>query len=279
MIVGNSREAHDVHGIEAAIGDLRDFFTNDNHWIYHSKGTPSLITPDSLYHITQLQVLFENKHFHPLTYRAIQELRQTRFLRSREVTSKVGRSILVWRSGIRYVERQIKAHMKLVEEYSSELINKATGDYAETLVLSGLSRLHLSLVGRNTRVYRDRTWTQSDHNLDFIMEKGSVAYGIEVKNTFDYMPADEFAIKLQMCQFLGIRPLFVVRSRDKIQWQQAKDAGGLIFMFKTKIFPPGQDPLVHRIWQEMRLPVGILHDWRSSFYDTIRSLLKVGNNS
>jgi len=169
--------------------------------------------------------------------------------------------------------------MELVDEYSSQLINKATGDYAETLVLLGLSRLHLSLVGRDTRQYRDRMWTQSDHNLDFIMEKDPVAYGIEVKNTFDYMPADEFATKLQMCQLLGIRPLFVVRSRDKIQWQQAKDAGGLIFMFKTKLFPPGQDALVQRIWQEMRLPVGILHDWRPSFYDTIRSRLQLGNNS
>ena len=279
MIVGNSREAHDVHGIEAAIGDLRDFFTNDNHWVYHSKGTPSLITPDSIYHITQLQVLVENKHFHPLTYRAIQELRQTRFLDSREVPSRIGRSILVWRSGIRYVERQIKAHTKLVEEYSSELINKATGDYAETLVLLGLSRLHLNLVSRETRQYRDRMWTQSDHNLDFIMEKGPVAYGIEVKNTFGYMPADEFAIKLQMCEFLGIRPLFVVRNRDKIQWQKAKDAGGLIFMFKTKVFPPGQDALVQRIWKEMRLPVGILHDWHPSFYNTILSFLQLGNNS
>jgi len=249
--------------------DLRDFFVNPDHWIYQSKGTPSEIAPDSVYHISQLQVLFEDRHFHLLTYRAIQELRANGFLREEIVKTDVETFMVVWRSGVRYVRRAIRAHVALATEYSSELISRATGGYAETLALLGLSRLGLDLLGRNARSYRGKTWTESGHNLDFIMEKDGIGYGVEVKNTFDYMPADEMSVKLVMCRHLGLQPLFIVRIRHAIQWEQVKEAGGLLYVFKSKIFPPGQEPLVERLWQQMRLPVAIWKDWHPQFYNTI----------
>ena len=256
MTAGRSTEAEE--GSVAA--DVREFFLNPEHWIYRSKGTPSQIDPDSVYHISQLQVLFEDRHFHLLTYRAIQELRESDFLRFETVKTDVETFIVVWRAGVRYVRRAIKAHVALATEYSSQLMNRATGEYAETLALLGLSRLGLALVDRNTRSYRDRIWTESEHDLDFIVEKGGNGYGVEVKNTLSYMPADELDIKIAMCRYLGIRPLFIVRHRDKIQWDKMQEAGGLLYIFKSKIFPPGHEPLVERIWKQMRLPVAIWSD-------------------
>lgn len=266
------------YDLETVAIDVRSFFTNENHWIYQSKGTPFLITPNSVYHITQLQVLFEDRYVHRLTYDAIQKLRGT-FLVAQDFPTRAGTVTLVWKKGLRYVRRQIKEHLRLVEEYSSQPMNKATGDYAELLTLMGLSRLHLALVDRNTNTYRGRTWQETGHDLDFIVEKNGQGYGIEVKNTFDYMPLEEFSAKLQMCQFLGLRPLFIVRARHPEQWARAKAADGLVFMFKTKIFPPGQEGFVRRIWQHMRLPVQVWLDWRPSFYDTIRPFTQVGNYS
>jgi len=263
---------------QEVLADIQEFFTNPNHWIYRSKGSPSLINPDSVYHITQLEVLFEDRHFHKLTYRALQELRRREFLRSTEVATEADNFILVSRSGVRYVKRKEKAHLELAREYSSQVISKATGDYAETLALSGLRELHLTLVDRNARNYQGKTWTESDHDLDFIMEKEGIGYGIEVKNTLDYMPPTEFATKLKMCRYLGLRPLFIVRIRDKLQWDQTKKAGGLIYMFKTKVFPPGQDALIRRIWEQMRLPVTIWNDWPPAFHSTIGAFLHTPDN-
>ena len=105
------------------------------------------------------------------------------------------------------------------------------------------------------------------------------AYGIEVKNTYEYMPLDEFKTKLKMCEFLGLTPLFIVRVRHPNQWKLAAAAGGFVFQFKTKIFPPGQQDLVSRIWLQMKLPVDIWRDWKSSFYRTLHDFLTLGNNS
>jgi len=253
--------------------DLREFFVNPDHWIYRSRGTPSQIGPDSVYHISQLQVLFEDRHFHKLTYRAIRELRESGFLSSEEVPTDASTFIVVWRSNVRYVRRPIRAHVALGTEYSSQPMNKATGHYAELLLLMGLSHLGLNLVSRNTNSYQDKMWNESEHDLDFIMEKDGTAYGVEVKNTFDYMPTDELDIKIAMCRHLGLRPLFIVRHRDKIQWDKMQEAGGLLYIFKTKIFPPGQEPLVDRIWQQMRLPIDIWTDWHGQFYKTIAAFI------
>jgi len=269
VTTGRSTEAEEG----SVTADLREFFLNPDHRIYSSKGTPSWINADSVYHISQLQVLFEDRHFHLLTYRAIQELKESGFLRSETVKTDVETFIVVWRSGVRYVRRAIKAHVTLAAEYSSQLISKATGDYAETLALLGLRGLGLTLVDRNTRSYRHKTWTESEHDLDFVVEKDGRAYGVEVKNTLDYMPRDELDIKIALCQHLGIRPLFIVRNRDKIQWDKMQEAGGLLYIFKSKIFPPGQEPLVQRIWKEMRLPVAIWRDWHGQFYNTIADFI------
>jgi hypothetical protein len=87
------------------------------------------------------------------------------------------------------------------------------------------------------------------------------------------MPGDELNIKIDMCRHLGIRPLFIVRNRHAIQWEQVRQAGGLLYIFKSKNFPPGQEPLVQRIWKEMRLPVAIWRDWHRQFYNTIADFI------
>ncbi|MBI2913681.1 MAG: hypothetical protein HYY03_07150 [Chloroflexi bacterium] len=222
---------------QEVLEDVAQFFRNSSHWIYTSKGTPSRITRDSIYHISQLQVLFEDKHFHTYTYRAVQALRGS-LLESEEVETPYTRLVLVWRKSRRFVRRAIQAHVNLVSQYSTESMNKATGVYAETLVDLGLTRLGLRRVGRKVRAYRDRAWTESEHDLDFIFEDSAGrGFGVEVKNTWDYMPADELITKLDMCHFLGLRPLFIVRNRHAIQWELVRQNGGLLYVFKSKIFP------------------------------------------
>ena len=67
------------------------------------------------------------------------------------------------------------------------------------------------MASRNTREYQGRVWETSEHNLDFIFERDGIAYGIEVKNTLGYMDREEFLLKIKLCEWLGIKPVFVCR--------------------------------------------------------------------
>jgi Holliday junction resolvase-like predicted endonuclease len=259
--------------IAEVIEDIRQFFLDPNHWVYRSRGTPSDIAPTSVFHVGQLEVLFEDKHFHFRTNAALLRLRTEGFLVSEDVPYDGGVATLVWRPRVRYTRRLISDHIKLMNEYSSESMNKATGAYAETLTLLGLSRLGLKLLSRNTRSFGGQVWTQSDHNLDFILEGGGRTFGVEVKNTWAYFPTDELVTKLRICEHLRITPLFVARHRHSGQWDAVRDAGGMLYIFKSKLFPPGQEEMTRRIWRQMRLPVTVWNDWPVAFYNTIEPFL------
>jgi hypothetical protein len=233
--------------------DVRSFFTDPNHWAYQY-GTPTLgCNPNSPYHRKQIEVIFENKYFHWYTNRAIDELIKERFLRS----EKRDIAHFVHRSDIRYIKREINRRIKIITRYTDPTITKAVGDYAEML-FSFVFRLNgFKIVGENTNEYRGLKWRKTEHDLDFIVEKDSIVYGVEIKNTLPYMEKDEFGIKLEMCRFLGLVPLWILRNAPAVQFEQMKPDNGFILKFKAHIYPPGQEPLVRDIWENMRLPVSV----------------------
>lgn len=260
--------------IEAAAADIRDFFSNSAHRVYTTRGTASAIGPDSVYHLRQLQVLFEDHYFHFITAPAVSRLRDEGFLVAQEVEFGGARATLFWRRNVRYTARLVKSHMELLAEYSSDALNKATGDYAETLTLSALRAVHANQLARNAREHGGHFWTQTGHNLDFIVEKDGIAYGVEVKNTWEYFPSEELTAKLALCANLGLRPLFVARHRHSGQFNSVREAGGLLYIFKSKVFPPGQEALTKRIWQEMRLPVIVWHDFKPQFHQAVGDFME-----
>jgi len=60
--------------------------------------------------------------------------------------------------------------------------------------------------------------------------------------------------------YLGIVPLWFLRYAPAIQISEMKKCGGFIVLFKTQIYPPGQELLVKEIWNHMRLPVNVWKD-------------------
>src|SRR5260221_14730573 len=85
------------------------------------------------------------------------------------------------------------------------------GLHGEQMILGGFARARFVHIDHNARRYGDREWTKTAHNLDFIFERDGLAYGIEVKNTLSYMEEEEFRIKMELCEYLGISPVFAVR--------------------------------------------------------------------
>jgi hypothetical protein len=152
----------------------------------------------------QLAVLNERRFFHWVTSRAIDDLigegviaTETRQL------SAGGEMKLLWHKSHRYCKRDAKRIVELVELYGSPSIRAALGLQAEALVLEGFAKREFVLRGRHANEFRGRKWTKTQQNLDFIFERDSHAYGVEVKNTLSYMKQSELMTKIEMCGHLG----------------------------------------------------------------------------
>lgn len=237
--------------------DIRSFFLDPDHWVY-KYGTPSECGPDSPYYKRQIEVLFEDKYFHWVTHRIVDELLKEGFLKEIRVPLKTGsEAIFVIRHGVRYYKRGINKSVKLIEWYSDPKVNEARGRWCEHLVEFMFYRLRFEIIDRNSNKFGNRVWTQTNHDLDFIVEKDGIAYGVEVKNTLPYMERDEFDIKLKICNHLGLVPLWILRNAPATQFSQMSASGGFILKFKSQIYPLGFEDKVAEIWKTMRLPVAV----------------------
>lgn len=106
---------------------------------------------------------------------------------------------------------------------------------------------------RNTRSYGGKEWKETAHNLDFIMGRDGIVYGAEVKNTWDYIPPEELRIKQEMCEFLGVKPLFIWRFAPKSYMYEIIKRGGYGMIFKAHIFAPMDVALVRAIREVLGL--------------------------
>ena len=76
--------------------------------------------------------------------------------------------------------------------------------------------------------------------------------GVEVKNTLSVIPADEVDIKIEMCGYLGIIPVFAVRW-NKPRVDCIRRQGGFSWIFKTQMFPLGYEEFVSRLYKKLSL--------------------------
>jgi len=162
---------------------------------------------------------------------------------------------LMWHRSYRYYKREATQIVQLLESYSDPNIGAALGLHGESMVLEGFARRQFVMAGRNTNVFGVRAWTETAHDLDFIFEKDDVAYGIEVKNTLGYMSYEELVVKIDLCETLGLRPIFAVRMLPKTWAYEIVKAGGYALILKYQLYPWTHKELARRVQQELGLPV------------------------
>ena len=246
------------YSLDSVRQDVMSFFTNDEHWAYQYGSKAVSCSRNSPFYKKQVQVIFEEKYPHDITGKAVNELIEDKFLKAEPRTFRKNmHAIFVYRRNVRYTVMAIKMKAKILERFSDDEVNDGVGKYGEILFGHLFKKNQFKIIGRDTNEFRDRIWKRSDKNLDFIIERDGINYGVEIKNTFDYMPQDEFQEKLEVCEFLGLLPLFPLRCPSELQYTQMKDCGGLALKFKTRIFQPGFQGLVTDIWNNFRLPVNI----------------------
>jgi len=201
-------------------------------------------------------VAFEDQYFHWITHRALKVLAGEGSVIMEQRTLAFGGPInFVWHRSNRYTRRQVAEVQALVERYSHPDFTAALGNTGELLVSDGFGRFGFLQRGRNVREFGGRRWIETDHNLDFVFERDARMYGVEVKNTLPYIRDDELEVKVRLCEFLGVVPVFVVRVMPRIWIQDVARRGGFTLVLKYQLYPVSHKALAAEVRGRLGLPV------------------------
>jgi hypothetical protein len=139
--------------------------------------------------------------------------------------------------------------------FSEPSFRAALGTHGELMFDAAVPRGGFLPAGSNIRSYGGKTWTETNHNLDRIFERDGIAYGTEIKNTLPYIEKAELDVKVRMCRFLGLRPLFIVRMAPANYINDVYLAGGFTLIFKWQLYPFGWKAFADEVAATLRLPV------------------------
>jgi hypothetical protein len=156
------------------------------------------------------------------------------------------------RTNLDRIKKRCRNIAALVNRYSSPENSEMIGKHLESLVRAELRAQSFTIVGTHTNTFNERQWTRTNHNLDFIAthSSGNFTIGVEVKNTLDMIEAEEIDIKIEMCEFLRIVPVFAVRW-IKPYINCINRQGGFSWVFKTQMYPLGQERLVKDLFEKL----------------------------
>jgi hypothetical protein len=190
--MATQRTRYDLNDVKS---DLKSFFKDNEHraFSYGTKATDC--NCDSVFYKKQIQVIFEDYYPHDVIGKAVNELIKEKYLYKEP--RKIGKGknisiIFIHNKKYRYVSTEIKQKIAIVEKFSDDDLNDGCGKQCEALFNHLFEKHQFNILGRNINKFRRKEWEYSDKDLDFIIEKDGHTYGIEIKNTFDYMPQDEF---------------------------------------------------------------------------------------
>lgn len=211
---------------------------------------------ESVYYIRQLQLKFEKQYFHWITNNAIIELYKFGYLKDTRIMRGKGASTryFMHRSN-RFSKRKIGELEKIVEEYSQDHITRSCGHRAEDLFCIAFAMRGFQIKDKKVSEYNGKKWDETGHDLDFVFERDNIAYGCEIKNTLGYIDKKELVIKLKMCSFLGLKPLFIMRYSPQTYNKMIYENGGFALIFETQIYELSQEELVKKIKDVIGHPV------------------------
>jgi hypothetical protein len=123
--------------------------------------------------------------------------------------------------------------------------------------------------------------TTTGHNIDFVAEKDNIAYGVDVKNGFNY-PSDLYW-KFKVAAELGTIPLIVARWLNPGQLKMLQDLGGAIpLVYKDAMYTTTYEQLVTEAKQVLKVPVECRNQVENAYFtrkmgvihtDTISNIL------
>lgn len=146
----------DSYSINTAIDDIETLFQIDEHWAFQYGSKAVNCNKDSVFYKKQLQIIFEEKYPHDITGKAVNELINKGFLKAESRTfNKNVPIVFVYRKNLRYVARQIKEKITIIENFSSDEMNDGAGKYAEILFYHMFNKHGFNIIAKNTNQFGD----------------------------------------------------------------------------------------------------------------------------
>lgn len=224
--------------------DLLEFFSRKENKI-------------KIFYSRQQELLFEDRYYHWITKRTLRDLIELGELISEKYNLEFAGSVnLVWHKSFRYYKRAAKEIIELIDSYSLPSLSADIGLRGETLILEGFALNGFNLLGRETNEFHNLRWQESEHNLDFIFSKDNINYRVEVKNMLGYMDYEELEIKVRMCDYLGIKPIFAVRMFPQTWINEIREFGGFSLIMKYQFYPISFKDLAKKVNEVLGFPIG-----------------------
>lgn len=237
---GDEEERPRDPAVDQAIERLRGFFDASSQRLSYS---------------TQIETSFEREFFHWITGKALLELGNSQQIKRLSVPVQ-GQTINFYANRKhRYVQRELKTMLDALRRIFDPDFTHAIGRHGELMFDAALGRNGFRAEASNTNSWNGKTWEHTNHNLDRIVTKDGIAYGIEIKNTQNYIPRDELRIKIRLCQQLDVTPLFIMRFAPKSYMYEIQRSGGFGLLFEEQIYPWGHNSLLAEVRERLGLKV------------------------
>lgn len=203
-----------------------------------------------------MEVLHKGQFFHWVANRALNHLVAERFVGfERRELAFGGKIKWVWKKTFRYPKRAEAELLKLVSRYAEPSISEGLGHQGEILVLEGFARNGFQIVSRNSRQHEEACWSASEHDLDLIVRKDGIGYGVEIKNTLPYIDRHDFEKKVEISRHLGLVPVMAARMMPKTWINELQAQGGFSLILQDRFYPWGQKALAQEVSAVLGLPV------------------------
>jgi hypothetical protein len=202
---------------------------------------------DAVYYQRQAELLAEREYFHWITAKALNELAAEGKIGSERRQHPNISLRFYWSRSNRYWRRKANEIEKIVLRFSQQPFTKAVGMQGELMIDAALPRAGLIPMGTNVREWKGKIWETSNHDLDRVYSRDGIDYGVEIKNTLGYIDRDEFVVKLRMCEYLRLRPLFVMRFAPKSYMDELNSAQGFGWLMGYQFYPFGEAEFARKV--------------------------------
>ena len=226
--------------IDDAVVELRAFFAN---------------SPERLFYATQIETKFEREFFHWIVGKALREMADSGEIR--RITEEVQRKTLNFYAHPRhrYYRRELKEIITLLDRIFDPEFTHAVGRHGELMFDAALGRHGFRAEARDTRSWKGITWIETNHNLDRIITRDGLEYGVEIKNTQNYISRQELRIKVRLCNLLEVTPLFIMRFAPKSYINEVYKSRGFVLLFEEQMYPMGHTRLLSEVREKLGLKV------------------------
>lgn len=195
----------------------------------------------------------------------LQKLEEIRVLSSiKKKINKVGTAKFYFLSkynnklSIQKIQDKIDRTAKWIEKYSKNKVTKMVGDHLHDVVKAELRIQGFEIVAEKTRKYQNKEWTKTNHTLDIIAKHKTrnLTIGVEIKNMLYLIPISEVLIKIEMCEYFGITPVFACRWLEPHR-KEILAKNGFLWQFKKQLYPRGQEKFVDILRKRFKFPVEV----------------------